>query len=234
LEKLHVYAGSGIALWFSISCSKKRAVMKFRTIGFGSLALVASVVVTPALADPIVADGDFTNTFSGFNTYSSGSTLQSGDWTVTTGSVDEIGGYWQSPTIGGGSVDLDGNSPGGIAQTISPSAGNYVLSFDLSGNPDGSPSTKNVTVDVGGTSQEYSYTIGGNSHSDMDYMSETLPFLTSGGPIILSFMSNDIDTPYGPVIGGISISSAVPEPFTLSLFGAGLVGAAALRRRKKA
>lgn len=34
--------------------------------------------------------------------------------------------------------------------------------------------------------------------------------------------------------GGNITEATVPEPFTLSLFGAGLVGAAALRRRKKA
>jgi hypothetical protein len=36
------------------------------------------------------------------------------------------------------------------------------------------------------------------------------------------------DVLFGPV------ATPVPEPFTLSLFGAGLAGAAALRRRKKA
>jgi hypothetical protein len=36
------------------------------------------------------------------------------------------------------------------------------------------------------------------------------------------------DVLFGPV------TTPVPEPFTLSLFGAGLAGAAALRRRKKA
>jgi choice-of-anchor C domain-containing protein len=209
-------------------------VMTFRAL-FGSLALVAGFALAPAVASPIVTDGDFLNNFGTFNTFNSGQTLASGAWTVTQGSVDQIGGYWQAPTLGGGSVDLDGfYARGGISQVIAPSAGNYRLTFYMSGNPDGGNPLKGLTASVGGTSQDFYYTTGSNSHADMQYALETMDFFTSGGNIDLSFASlDDIESAFGPAIGGVSIS-AVPEPVTMALFGAGLAGIAGLRRRKKA
>jgi PEP-CTERM motif len=208
--------------------------MTFRAL-FGSLALVAGFALTPAVAAPIVTDGNFVSGFGSFNTYSSGQTLASGAWTVTQGSVDQIGGYWQAPTLGGGSVDLDGNfARGGITQVIAPSAGNYLLTFFMSGNPDGGNPLKGLTASVGGTSQNFYYTTGSNSHGDMQYAFESMLFSTAGGNIDLSFNSlDDIASAFGASIGGVSIS-AVPEPLTLTLFGAGLAGIAGLRRRKKA
>jgi choice-of-anchor C domain-containing protein len=209
-------------------------VMTFRAL-FGSLALMAVLALTPAVAAPIVTDGDFLNGFGSFSTINSGSTLASGAWTVTQGSVDQIGGYWQAPTLGGGSVDLDGYyARGGISQIIAPSAGNYRLTFYMSGNPDGGNPLKGLTASVGGTSQDFYYTTGSNSLGDMQYAFESLYFFTAGGNIALSFTSlDDISSAFGAAIGGVSIT-AVPEPLTLTLFGAGLAGIAGLRRRKKA
>jgi len=208
--------------------------MTFRAI-ISSLALIAGLGLSPALAAPIVTDGDFANGFGSFGTYNSGQTLASGAWTVTQGSVDQIGGYWQAPTVGGGSVDLDGSyARGGISQIIAPTAGNYRLTFYMSGNPDGGNPLKGLTASVGGISQDFYYTTGGNSLGNMQYAFETMDFFTAGGNILLSFTSlDDINSAFGGVIGGVSVT-AVPEPVTLTLFGAGLAGMAGLRRRKQA
>jgi len=208
--------------------------MTFRAF-FGSLALVAGFALTPAVAAPIVTDGNFLNSFNSFGTISSGGTLASGAWTVTTGSVDEINDYWQAPTLGGGSVDLDGFfQRGGILQVIAPSAGNYRLTFFMSGNPDGGSPLKGLTASAGLTSQDFFYTTGSNSHGNMQYAFESMLFSTAGGNIDLSFTSLDAaNSAFGAAIGGVSVT-AVPEPLTLSLFGAGIAGIAGLRRRKKA
>jgi choice-of-anchor C domain-containing protein len=197
--------------------------------------LAAGFALTPALAAPIVTDGNFLNGFGSFGTYYSGQTLASGAWTVTQGSVDQIGGYWQAPTLGGGSVDLDGfYARGGISQIIAPSAGNYRLTFYMSGNPDSGNPLKGLTASVGGTSQDFYYTTGSNSHGDMQYDFESMLFSTAGGNIDLRFTSlDDINSAFGAAIGGVSIA-AVPEPITLTLFGAGLAGIASLRRRRRA
>jgi hypothetical protein len=116
----------------------------------------------------IVADGSF-NAPSGCPGFTNLTPTQMfGAWTVTgSGSgpfgqagVDLIGGYWAAPTPGGGSVDLDGFAPGGITQSIANlAAGSYLLSFYLSGNPDGWPATKTVEVTIGNVVVPFTYTL---------------------------------------------------------------------------
>ncbi|MEO8812788.1 MAG: PEPxxWA-CTERM sorting domain-containing protein [Caulobacteraceae bacterium] len=198
---------------------------------FGAAFAAALSVAVGAQAANLVLDGDFSNPSGGgsYVTYGGGSTM--GPWLVTGGSVDLIGGYWQSPTAGGGSIDLDGGSPGGLSQSLSLGAGNYVLTYFLSGNPDGGAGTKTVSVAVGGGSQTASFTTGSNTHADMMYIPETLNF-TATGPTTLTFTSLDGGGPFGPVIGGVSIT-AVPEPaaWILMIGGFGLVGIAMRRRQ---
>ena len=116
--------------------------MKFSSTLAASVVALSISVVGSAHAASIVTDGDFSNPPGGstFSTYTAGTTSNSfGPWTVTSGSIDLIGNYWQNPSAGGGSVDLDGNNPGGISQTLNNlNPGNYVLTFSLSGNPEGS------------------------------------------------------------------------------------------------
>jgi choice-of-anchor C domain-containing protein len=187
----------------------------------GSAFLVAGI--SSQASANLISDGDFSNPPGGasFTTINAGSNF--GPWSVDTGSIDLIGGYWQSPTAGGGSVDLDGDSPGSISQTFTATAGSYLLSFFLSGNPDGSPQQKFVEVTVGSGDKTFSYTIGTNTHADMQYTPVTLPFDLAPGPATLIFTSLDSDTPFGPVIGGVDIS-ATPLPATWSMLLAGFVG----------
>jgi choice-of-anchor C domain-containing protein len=187
-----------------------------------------------------VVDGNFTDNITGFVTVQAGSTIGgAGGWTVTGGSVDLIGTYWQSPTpgiIGSGSVDLDGNSPGGIQQTIAIGPGTYVLSFYLSGNPDGGIPVKTSLSGITGATQEFTYTTGNNSRDNMNYILETMTFTIGPGvtSTVLSFTSQDSqDSPFGPVIGGVSISSAVPEPSTWAMMILGFAGIGFLAYRRK-
>ena len=147
-----------------------------------------------------------------------------GAWNVTGGSVDLIGGYWQAPTAAAhsGSVDLDGNSPGGVSQALTLTSGDwYKLSFYLSGNPDGYPATKVVDVSVGSLNKNYSFTIGGNTHGNMGYILETASF-KAGATNTLAFNSLDTNTPFGPVVGGVAVSA--PELSTWAMMLAGFAG----------
>jgi choice-of-anchor C domain-containing protein len=189
-----------------------------------------------AFASNYVLDSNFNSPSGGssFTTYLGGQSL--GPWSVIGAGVDLIGGYWQAPTMNGGSVDLDGNAPGGITQAIDGlnPGGRYDLSFYLSGNPDGSPTTKTVEVSIGSVVDKvFTYTLtGANTHSDMAYELITLPFI-AGSSNTLSFTSLDGDrSPYGAVIGGASVIAA-PEPSTWAMMGLGFAGLAFAGRRAR-
>jgi choice-of-anchor C domain-containing protein len=204
--------------------------MNFRAAGVLALTLALGGA---AHAGNLVADATFDSPSGGgsFTTYFATQGFSS--WTVDSGSVDLIGGYWQAPA-GAGSVDLDGDSPGAISQSIATGKGAYELTFDLSGNPDGLPVTKTVQVTVGNATQIFTYNLAGNSHSDMMYVPESLKFATSG-PTTLAFTSLDVGTPYGPVIGNVNVAG-VPEPasWALMLLGVGAMGGALRARRSRA
>ena len=190
--------------------------MKFSQLigGVSAIVLMASSAQAAGLLD-----GDFSSPSGGgsFATYASGTSM--GPWTVTQGSIDLIGGYWQAPTAVGGSVDLDGYfSAGAISQSFALGAGSYTLSFYLSGNPDGGSSLKSVQVSIGDALQTFTSdtSLMGNSHGDMRYVLQTLNFTTPGATT-LSFTSlDDGSSAFGPVVGGVSLA-AVPEPATWAL-----------------
>src|ERR1700742_1724335 len=136
-----------------------------KILASAAIMAIAGFAGTAANAATIVTDGNFDMPPASdpFTTYSMGDSFGAGSpWTVTSGSVDEIGNYWRAPQGGAHSVDLDGLAPGAIQQTIPAPAGTYNLQFYLSGNPDGSPSTKEVTVTAGGVSQNFFYTLSGD------------------------------------------------------------------------
>jgi hypothetical protein len=98
--------------------------------------------VIPSSSDAsndIVADGSFTEAgdATGNPTYyadgsGAGSTL--GGWTVTQESVDYVGNI-DSPTLAGNAIDLAGDWPGAIEQTLATEAGRqYQVVFALTGN----------------------------------------------------------------------------------------------------
>jgi choice-of-anchor C domain-containing protein len=144
--------------------------------------------------------------------------LQSGsteitNFTVTCGSVDYIGTYFQASN-GTRSVDLNGNEPGCISQTFATVPGaTYTVTFDLSGNPDTnsaanltSPSNKTLTVTADGAqAQTYSYdtSVAMNSRTEMKYVTNTYTFTATDSSTTLTFTST---TPgaFGPVLDNVT------------------------------
>jgi len=185
-------------------------------------------------ATNLVADGDFNSPSGGnaFHPYSAGSSF--GPWTVTSGSVDLVGGYWQEMAPGQGGVDVNGNTDGSFDQSIATGAGTYTLTFDLSGNPVGRPQTKVLQVSVGNVTKTFTYTIGANSRTNMMYVPESLTFKATG-PTTLTFTSLDQPrSPFGPVVTNVAID-AVPEPagWALMLLGLGAIGAVLRSNRSR-
>ena len=107
--------------------------------------VVAAAPLAMLAASPASAAGFVNGSFEsstcgasagGFATVSAGSNCITG-WTVDSGSVDYINGYWQAQS-GVASIDLAGNSPGAISQIFDTIAGQiYSVDYYLSGNPDG-------------------------------------------------------------------------------------------------
>jgi choice-of-anchor C domain-containing protein len=203
--------------------------------------LVAAAMFSGAMgltgANAAIVNGDFAGATNPYETVAAGFTFAGGAWTVTSGTIDWIGNYWQNPGSTTGSVDLDGNSVGAISQTLSGlAAGTYQVTFALSGNPDGPPPVKGLNVSVTGSSTAtgmYNVPSPG-SKANMNYTYETYLFTWGGGNADLIFASTDTpsDNKYGPVIGDISIA-AVPEASTWAMMILGFFGMGVLAYRRK-
>jgi choice-of-anchor C domain-containing protein len=202
------------------------------------LATTAISLIPMAAHANLVSNGTFAApscTSSTFCTYHPGDTNITG-WSVSGNSVDLITGYWQTPPGGGNSVDLDGNGRGGVAASsfATTTGTEYTLTFELSGNPDGSLGPHTVQVDAGGTIQNFTFdtAASGNSRSDMHWLLETMTFTATSNSSLLSFTSLDPEGSfYGPTIGDVDVE--VPEPATLAIFGLGLFAAGAYGSRKR-
>ena len=209
----------------------------FESMAFVALAFIA---VVPAKAD--LVNGNFTQgayiaSGPGYETLSAGSMDLTG-WTIVSGSVDWIQGYWQVPPSGGFSLDMDGTTPGTISQAVATTIGKtYDLSFSLSGNPDGGPTTKvlQITSDaISSPVTNYMYVVGGNSTGSMNWIGESYVFTATAATTTLTFASQDSpsNNPYGPALGALNLQ-ATPEPGFYGVLALGLAGLAfaAARRR---
>ncbi len=129
------------------------------------------------------------------------------NWSVDFGSVDYIGTYWQ-PSTGVRSIDLNGqNQRGQISQIIPTTTGwTYKVTFDLSGNPDGGPTVKFMSVSADKEqTQFYFYIIGNNTRVDMQWEPNTYHF-TANFPITFLSFTSQITGFYGPALDNINVS----------------------------
>lgn len=154
------------------------------------------------------------------------------NFTVSSGSVDLIGaGFFDLYPGHGNYVDLDGttggqNPAGQLTSNASYAPGIYTLGFLLGGSQRGDTNT--VRAQLG------SFFVDITLASTDPLSSYSFTFLTTGGN--LSFTNLGFSDNLGLILDDVNLSdttASVPEPLTLSLFGAGLAGAAAMRRRKR-
>jgi len=249
----------------------KRTVMNaWRT---AAMTLVALSALSAASAN-LVLDPSFETTQSN-NTYGSppttwfagqsfGSTA-SGDtsgtsqvWVVTSGSIDLVNGPNFGHPGGGGDqfVELNGNNPGAIRQTVTVGVGGlYDFSFyyggyaatasGLDAASDYVLSARARIVDssnnvVHSAVVSWSITAGGFNGSwiNTPYMAQ---FVLPAGTYYVEFETlhfggvdsnnNYIPDYFGPRIDGVNLS-LVPEPASMVALGAGLTGLLGLRRRR--
>ena len=136
-------------------------------------------------------------------------------WTLDSGSIDYIDQYWTA-SDGVWSIDLNGYSQGKISQTITTVPGlTYQVTFDMSGNPDGGPDLKEMSVSAnGGSTQLYQYdtSVTNNSRQDMKWQSNSYYFVATGTSTVLSF-ANGIPGFgfFGPALDNVAIASLPPQ-----------------------
>jgi choice-of-anchor C domain-containing protein len=153
-------------------------------------------------------------------------------WTVGGAGVDYIGTYWTA-SDGGRSLDLSATNAGSISQDlVGLSVGQeYTVTFDLSGNPAGAPTTKSLAVTVGGAPGVFPFDTTGNSLSSMGWTTSTFVFIATATTQTLTFLSLN-GTSFGPALDNVSIA-ATPIPGALLLFGSALGGMGFLGYRRK-
>src|SRR3989344_2121449 len=136
------------------------------------------------------------------------------DWTVVSGSIDYIGTYWVA-SDGGRSIDMNGTDAGSISQDLPTVLGaTYDVSFDLSGNPDGGPALKELSVSANGDlAQNYSYDTAANANTlgNMKWASSTYSFVATTTSTTLTFASL-IAGAFGPALDNVLITETVPPP----------------------
>jgi choice-of-anchor C domain-containing protein len=144
----------------------------------------------------------------GFTVLEAGSTAVRG-WTVTRGSVDHIGPYWQHAD-GRRSLDLNGNEPGAIAQTLRTGAGvRYRVTFRLAGNNCGDGPPKAVVVSAAGKRAEFTFDATGRNYEDMGWVTKTWEFTATDSETILEFASTtEVPAACGPALDGVSVVEA--------------------------
>jgi choice-of-anchor C domain-containing protein len=194
--------------------------------------LAVMLVALPATAAEatIVINGSFEQgpaSVGTFRTYSTGSTAITG-WTVTGGSVDLIGSYWNS-SDGARSLDMSGNAPGTIVQTLSTVAGQrYRLSFDVSSNPD-QASLKTMKVFFGNATPLN--IVSPPVRRPLNWVTHSQIFTADSAATQLKFQST-FGGPWGVALDNVAVNAVVPEPasWAMLIAGFGLVGAIMRRR----
>jgi choice-of-anchor C domain-containing protein len=194
------------------------------------LAAAASTLLAGAAQAAIITNGSFETGPSpgGFTTLVAGDTQITG-WTVTSGSIDYIGSYWNASN-GVRSIDLSGNEPGAISQSFATIAGReYVVTFDLAANPDNAI-TKLLNVTAGENFTQYSYS---GTPRPLEWIPQVFNFTALGSQTTLTFAGANTGA-WGAALDNVNVSLVpVPEPATwaMLIIGFGLVGAVARRRR---
>lgn len=189
--------------------SGRDVLMKTRSILGGAAAAVASIMFagTAMAAFLGATNGSFENgTYAGgaLNTLPAGSPNLSG-WIITSGSIDWTGSYWPAKD-GSKSLDLSGTAPGAISQTLVTTIGKtYVVTFAMSGNPDGGPALRTLTVGATGAATApftFDTAAAGNSLSDMKWSTKTYSFVATSATTVLAFTSTTTGS-FGPALDAI-------------------------------
>ena len=133
------------------------------------------------------------------------------NWDIVSGQVDYLPNtYWQV-SDGLRNVDLNGNVPGSLSQTIGTIPGKrYQVTFDIAGNP-GFPvgnlaGIKSLRLTAAGNSKTFSANSIGNSFGDLHWSVRSWEFIATESLTTILFESLSNDSPaFGPLLDDIQV-----------------------------
>lgn len=172
----------------------------------------------------------------GFSLRNAGSNI--GAWFVASGNVEIIRSYWQ-PNSGAQSLDMSGSTAGAIEQSISTIANHvYQISFAMAGNPTGGDPIKDLRLDFGASTSNFSFNTTGFTRPNMGWTLKTANFIATGPSTLLRFTSLENNS-FGPALDDVQVTdlgpatSSAPEPTAVALAGLGLLPLGLVLRRRK-
>ena len=155
-------------------------------------------------------------------------------WTVTSGNVDWVHTDFFQASDGDYNIDLSGVIIAGELQSdeFATVIGlEYSLTFDMAGNPQGSPTVKSLFVDVGDASNvAFFFDTTGITEQNLGWIEMSLNFMATSSTSRVTFRSG-VSSGYGPLLDNVAV---VPERNTALLLGFGLVGLGIKTRRRRA
>jgi choice-of-anchor C domain-containing protein len=199
-----------------------RAVLLLTTVaaalvmasGIAFAATNENQLAAPGQGDNLLTHGNFEVPHAGarFVTYSAGETF--GGWTVKSGSVDHIGGYWQAARDRQ-SVDLNGgpDHAGSVSQDISTIPGrSYKLRFAMAGNPELIPNigcfpgVKKMAINWSGEKiATVSFDSSGHSRTNMGWIYHGYLVTADSAVTRLKFRSLTLTGACGPALDDVSV-----------------------------
>jgi choice-of-anchor C domain-containing protein len=144
-------------------------------------------------------------------------------WTITEGTIDLVNkNYWET-SDGDYSLDMNGNGPGGIAQSFTTiPRQTYRLTFDLASNILGDGPFE-IEVKAAEQSASFDFDNAGRSRFDMGWQTETWDFTATDTITTLEFLSTSATGGIGPAIDNARVVP-IQVSSVLDFEGLGLSG----------
>jgi choice-of-anchor C domain-containing protein len=164
--------------------------------------MAASKTVGP----PLIANGDFEDdkTPDNYIDFAKGS-KGIPHWQISYGSVGLTGKYWAAASRSK-SLELNGEGPGAISQTIPTVPGKrYLISFEATTNPDKNfQDAKVIRVSVGKQTKDFKLYYPANTRTTMKWKTRYWSFEAKSNNSTLEFRSMS-DGGCGPIIDAVSV-----------------------------